>query len=329
MKKKIVIGIFIIAAILTGWHFAMTSHSYTYSQVSLPETFKEFYVQKLKKSKELNARINNEERLVQYADKTPIAILYIHGYGASRAEGELVVDRISYSLKANTYYLRLPGHGTNVEDQARVSGKDHLDEAITTLKMMHKLGDKVIVVGTSMGGMIATYIAAKNPELIDAMILISPAYQYAGFMPKLAGFYPMFKLVTTIIERKPAPWPIPKEKDNWSLYWYANQYLRSMRQIYQLQSLTSHESVYKKVTQPVMLMYYYKDEKNQDKAASVAGMREAYMMFNNGTPNPKSVNMPYAVGGHVMTSKYTDMPPDYDKVTKDVLGFIKSLGWNK
>ncbi len=328
MKKKIFIGILVAAALLAGWHFSMTSHSYTYTQQVLPETFKEFYAQKLKKSKELNVRPKNEERFIQYADKTPITILYIHGYGASRAEGELVVDRISKELKANTYYLRLPGHGTNVEDQARVSGKDHLDEVITTLKMMQKLGDKVIVIGTSMGGMIATYIAASNPELIDALVLVSPAYRYAGFFPKTATFYPVFKLITTVMERKPTA-PIPPDKDNWSLYWYPNQYMRSMRQIYQLQSLVSNESVYRNVAQPVMLLYYYKDENNQDKAASVDGMKEAYELFNNGKPNPMSRKEPQSVGGHVLTSKYTDTPPDYDKVTNETLDFINSLGWSK
>ncbi len=328
MKKKFIIGLTAMVVLLTGWHFMMTGGSYTYSPTALPATFEEFYKGKLQKSKELNARPKNEERLIKYAEKTPIAILYIHGYGASRAEGEHVVDKISKTFKVNTYYLRLPGHGTNADDHADTTGKEHLDEVITTLKMMRKIGDKVIVIGTSMGGVLGTYAAAEYPELVDALILSSPAYQFASTPAKISAFYPMFKLITTLMERAPSA-PIPAEDDNWSLYWYPDDYMRALRQLYQLQALTSNNDIYKKVTQPVLLQYYYKDENNQDTAASVPDMKSAYKSFNNGTPNSLSREIPYDVGGHVLFSKYVLVVPDFDKVTKGAVDFINSLGWVK
>jgi len=328
VKRKIIIGLSAVIILLTGWHFAMTDGSYTYTPAVLPPTFEEFYAQQLQKSKDLNVRPNNEERLIKYAEKTPIAILYIHGYGASRAEGEFVVDRISKTLKANTYYLRLPGHGTNVEEHVKTTGKEHLDQVMTTLRMMRTLGDKVIVIGTSMGGVLGTYIAAENPGLIDALILSSPAYQFASPSAKTAAFYPMFKLVTTFMVWAPSS-PIPPEKDNWSLYWYPKNYMRSLRQLYQLQAIVSKDSVYRKVSQPVMLQYYYKDKDNQDTAASVADMKKAYKTFNNGTPNRLSREVPFDKGGHVLFSKYSTTKPDFDKVTKESVDFINSLGWNK
>jgi len=324
VKKKLITGFAVLIVLLTAWHLIMTSGSYTYSSTVLPSTFDEFYKMKLNKSKELNVRPRNEERLIRYAVKTPIAILYIHGYGASRAEGEHVVDRISAMFKANTYYLRLPGHGTNIDDHAKTTGKEHLDEVITTLKMMCTLGDKVIVIGTSMGGVLGTYAAAEYPELVDALILNSPAYQFASTPAKMAAFYPMFKLVTTLMERAPS-FPIPAAEDNWSLYWYYDDYMRALRQLYQLQKLTSKEPVYSRVTGPVLLQYYYKDENNQDTAASVPDMKRAYKSFNKGTPNPLSREIPYDVGGHVLLSKYVLTPPDFDRVTKDIADFINSL----
>jgi len=328
MKKIIITGLFALIVVLAVWHFSMTVKSYKYTQPVLPETFDEFYSQKLKRSSELNVRPKNEEKLIRYADKTPLAILYIHGYGASRAEGEYVVDKISKTLRANTYYLRLPGHGTNVEEQSQTMGKEHLDEAITTLTMMRKLGDKVIVIGTSMGGVVATYIAAENPELIDAMILSAPAYQFASAMAKAAAFYPLFTLVTTVMERSPS-FPIPAEKDNWSLYWYSNQYMKSLKQLYQLQLLTSRNSIYRNVKQPVMMIYYYKDENNQDSAASVSDMRKAYRSFNNGIPDRFSKEVPVDTGGHVLLSKYVKIAPDYDMITREAVSFINGPGWNK
>lgn len=328
MKKKIIGGSVLVVVILIAWHLFMTCGSYSYTPAVLPVSFEEFYADKLKKSKELKARPKNEERLVKFADKTPAAILYIHGYGASRAEGEYVVDRISNKFKLNTYYLRLPGHGTNIDDHADTTGKEHLDEVITTLRMMRKLGDKVIVIGTSMGGVLATYAAAEYPELVDALIISSPAYQFASTPAKMAAFYPMFKLVTTLMERTPKS-PIPAEEDNWSLYWYPDEYMRALRQLYQLQAIISNDGVYSRVTQPVLLQYYYKDEENQDPAASVPDMKRAYKSFNNGKPHPLSREIAHDKGKHVLFSKYTLIPPDFDRVTKVTADFIESLGWSK
>lgn len=325
MKRKSIIVLAFLIIALTGWHMIMTDGSYTYTPADLPETFDEYYKEKLRLSKELNVRPGNEEKLVRYKDKTDIAILYIHGYSASRAEGEYVIDRIAETFKANTYYLRLPGHGTNVEDHAAAEGKEHLDEALTALKMMQLLGDRVIVTGTSMGGVIGTYLAAEYPELIDALILSAPAYQFAQIMPRAAAFYPLFKVITTFMER--APEKIVPEGHDWPLYWYTNQYLKALRQLYQLQAIAAREEIFRKVEQPVLLQYYYKDENNQDTAASVAHMREAYKAFNNGTAHKLSRDTAFTKGGHILFSKYALPPPDFDAVEKETLDFINSLGW--
>lgn len=325
MKRKSIIVLAILIMVLTAWHMVMTDGSYTYTPVDLPETFDEYYKEKLRLSKELNVRPGNEEKLIRYKNKTDIAILYIHGYSASRAEGEYVIDRIAETFKANTYYLRLPGHGTNVEDHAAAEGKEHLDEVLTALKMMQLLGDKIIVTGTSMGGVIGTYLAAEYPELVDALILSAPAYQFAQIMPKAASFYPLFKVITTFMER--APEKIVPEGHDWGLYWYTNQYLKALRQLYQLQAIAAHEEIFREVKQPVLLQYYYKDKNNQDTAASVAHMREAYKAFNNGTPHKLSREKAFTKGGHILLSKYAIPLPDFDDVEKETRDFIISLGW--
>ncbi|MBN1534256.1 MAG: alpha/beta fold hydrolase [Spirochaetes bacterium] len=324
MKKKILIGLAAVAALLVTWDLVMTCRSYTYTPVQLPKTFDEFYAQKLAKSRELGVRANNEEKLIRFAEKTPVALLYIHGYGASRAEGELVMERIARDLKANTYFLRLPGHGINVEAHALATAKDHLDEAITTIDMMHRLGDKVVVVGTSMGGIIATYIAANYPDKLDALVLVSPFYQFGSASAKLTNFYPTFKLLTAVMPRRPSR-PIPKEADNWSLYWYPNQYMKSLRQLVQLRNLASRDSVYERVTKPVLLLYYYKDAENSDHTADVNTMLEAYGTFNNGTPDPLSRKVCIEKGNHVLMSRFEEV--DYDAVQKAVVDYVRSMNW--
>lgn len=93
----------------------------------------------------------------------------------SRAEGEEVMDRVARREGANIYYLRIPGHGTNIDDLARYSYRDFLDTSIEALMMMPRLGERAVVAGTSMGGTIATWLAAHYPEKVDGLILCPPS----------------------------------------------------------------------------------------------------------------------------------------------------------
>ena len=43
--------------------------------------------------------------------RTPLAIIYLHGYSATRKEVEPLCDRLAAQLGANLYYTRLAGHG--------------------------------------------------------------------------------------------------------------------------------------------------------------------------------------------------------------------------
>jgi hypothetical protein len=61
------------------------------------------------------------------ADRSDVAILCIHGFGAARQEGEAVVDAAAEALAANVVYMRLPGHGAGAEAHARARATDYLD----------------------------------------------------------------------------------------------------------------------------------------------------------------------------------------------------------
>lgn len=81
--------------------------------------------------------------MIRYSpNKTEIAILYIHGFGASRAEGEEITDQIAHDLKANLYYVRLPGHGTNLEDHRDTNFAEIIQDCETAFLESEKLGKK-------------------------------------------------------------------------------------------------------------------------------------------------------------------------------------------
>ena len=324
MKKKIILAAFVLLVSVYTVHYNCCIPEYEYTPVSLPATFDEFYAQKLSESKSLGTRPGNEERLVRYSPgKTPIAILYVHGYGASRAEGEYVIDMVAKELKANTYYLRLPGHGTNKDDHRKADYKDHLDESITALSMMDRLGDKVIVAGTSMGGLITTYLASAHPEKITGVILVSPYYNFASAAARLVNHYPVFKLFITMNPIRISSSPVPPEEDNWTGYWYREQYFSSVRQLLDLRKLIARNSVYEKVTIPALMLYYYRDEENQDDTASVAHMKDAFQRFGSSSKaHPLNKAVSISDGEHVLMSRF--FKGDTTLMVKESVDFIRA-----
>lgn len=110
--------------------------------------------------------------------RTPIAIVYIHGFSASSAELRPLPDLVSENLGANIYYARLKGHGRSGD--AMLDGSVHgwVNDFAETVAIGRRLGERVIVMATSTGASLATW-AATRPELmrdVAGLVQFSPNY---------------------------------------------------------------------------------------------------------------------------------------------------------
>lgn len=269
--------------------------------------FEVYFQEKLNESKRKNHRPGNEERYISYGKKTPLAFLYIHGFGASRAEGEEVLEKLSKKFKANTYLLRLPGHGTNKEDQAAQNFSDYLDASREALYMMQGQGDKVIVFGSSMGGLLATWLASEYPEEVDGLVLANPFYGPVDGSLNILN-YPGGLTFIHLLKgkvRNSSHNDNPKVLPERNLYWYPEQYFSALVGVNDLKNYASHPEVFQKVTSPTLLLYYYKSEKEQDPTASVPKMLEGFSNFGlQKSPNPLNKKVPVVDGMHVLMSKW-------------------------
>lgn len=104
-------------------------------------------------------------------------VLYIHGFTGGTYE---VQPFISYVKKHTDWSLEvptLPGHGVTL-NLTNMSAESWMMEAELALRKLRKRVDRVIVVGFSMGGLIAMYLALRYP--IDKLILLSAAAKYVS-----------------------------------------------------------------------------------------------------------------------------------------------------
>jgi alpha-beta hydrolase superfamily lysophospholipase len=120
-----------------------------------------------------------EARGVVWADShaaTPVSLVYLHGFSADRHEVEPLVSDLARELGANAYFARLSGHAQSDAALGEATVADWLADAAEAVAVGARIGQRVVLVGTSTGGTLALWAAAQ-PEAagrIDALVLISP-----------------------------------------------------------------------------------------------------------------------------------------------------------
>lgn len=110
--------------------------------------------------------------------KTPLAVIYVHGFSASAEEIRPVPDEVAKALGANLFYTRLAGHGRSGDAMAEPRAGDWIEDMAEAMAIGRSLGDRVVVIATSTGGTLAA-IAATDPVLSEGLagvVLVSPNF---------------------------------------------------------------------------------------------------------------------------------------------------------
>lgn len=120
--------------------------------------------------------------------RTRICVVLFHGLTTSPRQMRRFADQL-YQRGMNVVALRAPFHGEiDPKNTSRVCHVTHLDSLTPELLMdyanqavnlANALGEQVKVLGQSMGGVLALYVASARPELVQ-VVSVSP-----GLVPKM------------------------------------------------------------------------------------------------------------------------------------------------
>jgi alpha-beta hydrolase superfamily lysophospholipase len=118
--------------------------------------------------------------------RTPLSLVYLHGFSSSRKDIAPVIETLAGALGANAFLTRLAAHGRITSDEfATVSPQDWLDDAREALAIGRRIGDRVILIGTSTGALLATMAALEdNSPDIAALVLLSPNFAIRDWRAK-------------------------------------------------------------------------------------------------------------------------------------------------
>ena len=110
--------------------------------------------------------------------KTPLAIVYVHGFSATAEEIRPVPDNVAKAAGANLYFMRLAGHGRSGDALAAVTAGDWVEDMAEAMAIGRRLGERVLLISTSSGSPLAA-IAATDAGLMDGLagvVMISPNF---------------------------------------------------------------------------------------------------------------------------------------------------------
>jgi esterase/lipase len=106
---------------------------------------------------------------------TPLALVYLHGFSATSREISPVVEDVARALGANVYLARMAGHGLPGEALAQATGGDWVRDATEAMAIGRRLGERVVVIGTSTGAAWAV-LAAQAGADADGYVFVSPNF---------------------------------------------------------------------------------------------------------------------------------------------------------
>ncbi|MBL0940582.1 MAG: alpha/beta fold hydrolase [Gemmatimonadaceae bacterium] len=111
--------------------------------------------------------------------RTAWSVVYLHGFSATRQETAPVAESVADSLRANLFETRLNGHGLPGDSLGSATVTAWLADAIEAMEIGRRLGDSVVVIGTSTGGTLAAWLAVQPANIgggLQRLVLISPNF---------------------------------------------------------------------------------------------------------------------------------------------------------
>ena len=319
IKRAILITAVILVIYFMGPSPSTPIYNKTFSEIpELPKL--EEYIKNKEAAHHLKK--NNEARIIWANDsnvqKTNYALVYLHGFSASQEEGNPVHRNIAKRFGFNLYLSRLSQHGIDTTDQLiNLTAENYWESAKEALAIGKKLGNKVILMGTSTGCAQALQLAAAYPDDIVALILYSPNIAIKDSKAFLLNNPWGLQISRLVIGSN---YFDPKDdRPIYSAYWNKPYRLEALVNLQEMIETSMNKETFEKIKMPVLMLYYYKDEDNQDQVVDLGAMKKMFEQLSTPDSLKTSKAMPNT-GDHVIASPIKSK--DIESVEKETSNFL-------
>lgn len=199
---------------------------------------------------------------------TDIAVVYIHGFSATRQEIAPLPQIVAERLGANLFETRLSGHGLQAQALAGVKAEDWLADAAEALAIGAVLGERIVIIATSTGATLALAMSGREEmRKVAAIVMISP-----NFSPRDANAakltWPGGLQVATLVLGGTRTWtPL---NDAQSLYWSTSYPMAALVEMMRLVQYTN--GLLPLALDADLLTLYSPDDRVVDPQATLAAL---------------------------------------------------------
>jgi esterase/lipase len=329
MRKTRWIALIVIVTIAIGYIAGPAPETPVYSKEIPAIPSEASLLESFIKSKEAAHKVkpDNEARIIwndeSLKQKTDYAIVYLHGFTASQAEGEPVHRNIAKNFGCNLYLSRLAEHGIDTsEPMIRLTADRYWESAKEAFMIGKQIGKKLILVGTSTGGTNALQLAAAYPADVAAIVLLSPNIEIndpnAWLLNNPWGLQ-IAQLITG------SEYLSSEDKrEIYRKYWTFKYRIEAAVALQELLETTMNEETFNKITQPTLLLYYYKDEVHQDSTVKVSAMQRMFQQLSTPAEKKRAIAMPntgnHVIGSYIRSNDVAGVQKQIESFLVDVAG---------
>jgi pimeloyl-ACP methyl ester carboxylesterase len=316
-----------IPVVLTGIYFLGPSPGNPDLNTVLPKVSTDLLTleKEVQAIEEANPQIksDNQARII-WADsskqKTRYALVYLHGFSSSQAEGAPVHQDFARRYGCNLYLSRLAGHGLKGDELFKdLTARQLVESAKEAIARASQLGDSLIVMGTSTGAALALYLASEHPEF-KGLILYSPIIDFYDKSTAILDKPWGLQIARLVSKGDYVVWSDTAQLRK--KYWYQRYRLEGVVALKHFVANAMVPEVFEKVKQPTFLGYYYKNETEQDHTVSVP---EELKMFDElGTPASLKRKVAFPKAGHHVIASYITSN-DVEGVRAETLRFAEEI----
>jgi alpha-beta hydrolase superfamily lysophospholipase len=249
-------------------------------------------------------------------ERTPWAVVYLHGFSASRLETAPVSDEVARALGANVFHTRLAGHGRTTAALCTASVQDWMADALESLQIGQILGEQVLMISCSTGSTLATWLALSTKgRNVAAHVFISPNF---GLRDKRAELiYSLWsKPLALALRKKHVGWAptYPEEANAWTTPY-------PMRALLPMMALLRHVrgSDLTQFKKPVLMMF-----SEEDQTVNPEKTRWAFSQFGSAIKTMKNVVYSSAKGQHVLAGAIRD-PHAVSPMVASIVKWVNTL----
>jgi esterase/lipase len=221
------------------------------------------------------------------------------------------------SLGANLFYTRLAGHGRDAAAMGEATVEDWLHDVAEAMAVGERLGDRVVLVGTSTGGTLALWAAGRASwrERIAALVLVSPNLALKDPRARMLLWPWGGVLARVVVGKERCFHPVnPRQARHWTTCYPTGALLPMMALVEHVRSMDPRT-----VSAPLFVAYSPEDEVVDEKEshrvmASLASRAKRFMVVA-GSGDPEH---------HVIAGNITS-PATTDTVVAAALDFLRGV----